>query len=74
MKLWCATTNAGKVREFRQLGADVEILTGMEEINAPVEDGETFEENAALKAKWARSRANREFTRRGMPAKGRLTR
>jgi len=49
-KLWCATTNAGKVREFRQLGADVEILPGMEQIDAPVEDGETFEENAALKA------------------------
>lgn len=50
MKLWCATTNPGKVREFRLLGAEVEILPGMEQIDAPVEDGDTFEENAALKA------------------------
>jgi len=54
-----ATTNAGKLREFRhaagQLGADafrVEALPGMKEIPAPEETGATFEENAVLKASY----------------------
>jgi XTP/dITP diphosphohydrolase len=50
MKLWCATTNAGKLREFRLAGADVEALPHMKEIPPSPEDFATFEENAAQKA------------------------
>jgi len=50
VKLWCATTNAGKLREFRLAGADVEALPCMREIPPSPEDGATFEENAAQKA------------------------
>ncbi len=49
-KIWCATTNSGKVREFLRLGADVEILPGMDRIAVPDENGDTFEQNAAEKA------------------------
>lgn len=54
MKLLIATTNAGKVREFREmLGAgrfewcDLKGLTGVPEVE---ETGRTFRENACLKA------------------------
>lgn len=57
MRLRAATTNAGKLAEFaraaRELGFDgVEILPleGMKTIEACVEDGLTFEENAVKKA------------------------
>lgn len=50
MKLWCATTNAGKLREFRLLDADVQPLPNLREIPPSPEDGETFEANAAQKA------------------------
>ena len=50
-----ATTNPTKVRELRALlsGVDVEIvgLDRFDPIEAPVEDGETFEENAGIKAR-----------------------
>lgn len=52
MKLYCATTNAGKLREFRLaagLGVDIEPLM-LAGIPAPEETGATFEENAAQKA------------------------
>ena len=51
--LYCATTNAAKVREFHAALADyyeVRQLPGMGQIAPPEETGETFEENAALKA------------------------
>jgi XTP/dITP diphosphohydrolase len=48
--LWCATTNPGKLREFRLAGAPVEALPDLRDITPPVEDGATFEENAVLKA------------------------
>lgn len=49
MKLYCATTSAGKLREFMLAGLDVELLRGI----PPVEEtGETFEENAVLKARY----------------------
>ncbi|HLK17550.1 MAG TPA: RdgB/HAM1 family non-canonical purine NTP pyrophosphatase [Bryobacteraceae bacterium] len=53
MRLHCATTNPGKLREFRLALAgrfDVEALPGLAEIMPPEETGATFEENAGLKA------------------------
>jgi XTP/dITP diphosphohydrolase len=57
-RLQCATGNPGKLREFRlAAGVDpgvapveIELLPGFGEIAPCVEDGRTFEENAALKA------------------------
>ena len=54
MKIWCATGNPGKLREFRLAGellkVDVEALPDLKSIPAPEETGATFEENARLKA------------------------
>ena len=56
MRLYCATTNAGKLREFRQAAMqcdmtfDVEVLADLKTIAPPEETGATFEENAVLKA------------------------
>jgi XTP/dITP diphosphohydrolase len=54
VKIYCATGNAGKLREFRLagelLGIDVEPLADLKSIQAPEENGATFEENARLKA------------------------
>jgi XTP/dITP diphosphohydrolase len=52
--LQCATGNPGKLREFR-LAADlapveIELLPGYQAIPSCVEDGQTFEENAVIKA------------------------
>jgi len=54
MKLYCATSNAGKLREFRlageAYGVEIEPVPGLEAIAPPEETGKTFEENAVLKA------------------------
>ena len=57
MKLYCATTNPGKLREFRLIvqhfGAErvtVDTLESIRDIESPEETGATFEENAAIKA------------------------
>jgi XTP/dITP diphosphohydrolase len=54
VKLYCATGNPGKLREFRLagelLGIDVEPLADLKSIRPPDENGATFEENAGLKA------------------------
>lgn len=53
MRLYCATTNPGKLREFRlalEADFDVESLAGLKSIEPPEETGRSFEENAILKA------------------------
>ena len=57
MKLYCATTNPGKLREFKLIvahygggGFEVEPLENTKSIAACDETGATFEENAAQKA------------------------
>jgi len=55
MRLWCATGNPGKLREFRLAAAarpdiDLELLPGFKSLPPAVEDGATFEENAVRKA------------------------
>jgi XTP/dITP diphosphohydrolase len=56
VKIYCATGNAGKLREFRLagelLGIDIEPLANLKSIQAPEENGATFEENARLKAEY----------------------
>jgi XTP/dITP diphosphohydrolase len=52
--LFLASSNPGKVREFREAaavrGVTVETLPGFAELPACIEDGATFEENARKKA------------------------
>jgi len=54
MKLWCATGNAGKLREFRMAAehapVEIELLPDYKQLPPCVEDGATFEENAVKKA------------------------
>ena len=53
MKLYCATTNRGKLREFQMAlrdGIEVQPLPGLESITPCEETGVTFEENAIQKA------------------------
>jgi XTP/dITP diphosphohydrolase len=51
VKIFCATTNRGKLREFRmKTGIEVEPLPGMESMAPCAETGTTFEENAVQKA------------------------
>jgi XTP/dITP diphosphohydrolase len=54
VRLFTATTNQGKLRDFRAAAsafpADIEPLPGLDRIAAPEEDGDTFAANAALKA------------------------
>lgn len=57
MLLRCATTNPGKLREFRTAvdhlgfkGLSIEPLDGLSGLPVPVEDGATFEANAIKKA------------------------
>lgn len=65
MKIYCATGNPGKLREFRLAadieGVDVEPIPGLSTIPAPEETGTTFEENAALKARYYSLRIPGEF-------------
>ncbi len=54
MTVYCATGNAGKLREFRQaaqaFAVDVEELPGFSQLAPCEETGRTFEDNAILKA------------------------
>lgn len=56
IRLYSATTNPGKLREFRMAaegrpGLQIELLPGFRDLPACVEDGLTFEENAVRKAR-----------------------
>jgi XTP/dITP diphosphohydrolase len=55
VKLWCATGNAGKLREFQraaaEAGIEIEALPNFRQIPECVEDGATFAENAIKKAR-----------------------
>jgi XTP/dITP diphosphohydrolase len=55
MRLYCATGNAGKLREFRLAAGlapvDIELVPGFRQIPPCIEDGATFEENAIIKAR-----------------------
>jgi XTP/dITP diphosphohydrolase len=54
VKLWCATGNPGKLREFRlaagQVDLDLELVPDFKSLPPAIEDGATFEENAIRKA------------------------
>jgi XTP/dITP diphosphohydrolase len=53
-RLYCATGNAGKLREFRMAAdsaqVEIELLPEFKLLPAAIEDGATFEENAIKKA------------------------
>ncbi|HEY1240511.1 MAG TPA: RdgB/HAM1 family non-canonical purine NTP pyrophosphatase [Bryobacteraceae bacterium] len=56
-RLFAATGNAGKLREFRMAAAgypeiEIDLLSGFSDIEPCVETGLTFEENAILKARY----------------------
>jgi XTP/dITP diphosphohydrolase len=50
VKIHCATSNPGKLREFQCFAPDFEIVPIS--LPAPEETGRTFEENALLKARY----------------------
>lgn len=56
-RILVATNNSGKLLEFRQLLGDGIEVVGLDELGlaSPVEDGDTFEANAELKARAAAS-------------------
>ena len=53
-RLYCATGNQGKLREFRMAAlhapVEIELIEGYKQLPPCVEDGATFEENAIKKA------------------------
>jgi len=54
LRLFAATSSKGKLRDFGAAaeahGIDIQPLAGLDAIEAPEEDGATFDDNAALKA------------------------
>jgi len=54
-RLYCATGNPGKLREFRMAAGyapvEIELLPGFGDLPPCIEDGATFEENAIRKAR-----------------------
>jgi len=54
MKLWCATGNPGKLREFRLAAegraVELDLLPDFQLLPSCEENGRTFEENAVIKA------------------------
>ena len=55
-KIYLATSNPGKVREFREaaqaLTVALDPLPGLADLTPPIENGATFEENARIKAEY----------------------
>jgi XTP/dITP diphosphohydrolase len=55
-RIYLATTNPGKVREFREAARALSIaldpLPRMDEVPPAIEDGTTFEQNARIKAEY----------------------
>jgi XTP/dITP diphosphohydrolase len=55
-RIYIATTNPGKLREFQEAaqahGLALEALPEMRKLTPAVEDGETFEQNARIKAEY----------------------
>lgn len=55
-RIYLATTNPGKVREFREAAQALSIaldpLPGMAEVPSAIENGTTFEQNARIKAEY----------------------
>src|SRR5580765_7817360 len=55
-RIYLATTNPGKIREFQEaaqsLGLTLESLPEMHKLTPAIEDGETFEQNARIKAEY----------------------
>jgi XTP/dITP diphosphohydrolase len=55
MKLWIATTNQGKLNEFRNImtsmGHEIHSVSEIKNYSAPPENGATFVDNARIKAK-----------------------
>ncbi len=52
MIVYCATSNPGKLREFQLAAPDFDVRALPSKIPAPEEHGQTFEENAILKAEY----------------------
>ena len=52
MKLYLATSNPGKIREFSAAGLEVELLPAMRDLPVAPETGDTFEANAIQKAQY----------------------
>lgn len=55
-RIYIATSNPGKLRDFRgaagPLGITVEPLPGFDRVPLAIEDGDTFEQNARIKAEY----------------------
>lgn len=54
MEIWFASTNPGKLREFREIVGDKHKVMSLQDLKSysqPPETGKTFEENARLKAR-----------------------
>ena len=53
-KIYLATTNPGKLREFQEaaqsLDINLELLPRLQDLPPAIEDGDTFEQNARIKA------------------------
>lgn len=52
MTVFCATSNPGKLREFRLAASDIEVQPLAQSVPPPEETGATFEDNAILKARY----------------------
>src|SRR6266700_236863 len=55
-RIYLATTNPGKVREFQEAAQNLDLalepLPGMHNLTPAIEDGDTFEQNARIKAEY----------------------